>query len=409
MNLNLHVHPILAALLRNRTGAVLVALQIALALAILVNATFIVEQRVESINRPSGIDEKNLFAIDAAGFTARYDYTSSVRDDLTYLRSLDGVIAATVTDNVPMSGSSNSNALLRRPERNFSNAVFAYMYEMDEQGLLTLGAHIVAGRGFRKEEILPPLDPSTEMRPFPHVVVTQRLARTFFPDGNALGKTVYDTVGRPVTIIGIASDMVGSWPTGDYMLHGIYWVPQQPLMYGFHYLVRTKPGRRDEVMRIASEHLAQSSPDRVIKSVTSVETYKKATFLSNRVTAVALATVNVLLLGVAALGIFGLATFNVTTRTKQIGTRRAVGARKRDIIRYFMVENGLVTTSGVVLGCALALGVGYWLSLLYQLPRLDLYYLVGGILVLWLVGQLATWQPARRASAVPPSVATRTV
>jgi putative ABC transport system permease protein len=73
-----------------------------------------------------------------------------------------------------------------------------------------------------------------------------------------------------------------------------------------------------------------------------------------------------------------------------------------------MVENGLITSSGILLGCALALGVGYWLSLQYHLPRLNLYYLVAGILVLWSLGQLAAWQPARRAAAVPPSVATRT-
>ena len=62
-----------------------------------------------------------------------------------------------------------------------------------------------------------------------------------------------------------------------------------------------------------------------------------------------------------------------------------------------------------MVGCALALGAGYWLSIAYALPRLNLYYLVGGVLLLWGIGQLAAWQPARRAAAVSPSVATRTV
>jgi putative ABC transport system permease protein len=136
--------------------------------------------------------------------------------------------------------------------------------------------------------------------------------------------------------------------------------------------------------------------------------YKKWVYLNERVTVIFLAITTALLLAIAALGIFGLATFNVTTRTKQIGTRRAVGARKRDIIQHFMVENGLITSAGILSGCALALAVGYELSLYYHLPRLDLYYLVGGILVLWVIGQLAAWQPARRAASVPPSVATRT-
>jgi len=407
--MNLNLRPILSALLRNRTGAVLVAMQIAVALAILVNSTYIVKQRLDEINRPTGVDDKNLFSMDATGFTPRYDYASSVRADLAYLRGLDGVLAATVTDDVPFNGNGDSEALFKTPEIKVSNLIGAYCYEMDEQGLETLGSHIIAGRGFRKDEILPPMSPSTATRPFPQIVVTERLAKTFFGDENAVGKQVYDYLGRPVTIVGVASDMAGPWPTAEgTFIHGSYWVPEQPLMYGFHYLVRTKPGRRDEIMRVASQHLSDSNMDRAITAVRSVEYYKEFTYLTERVTVNTLIIVTALLLGVAALGIFGLATFNVTTRTKQIGTRRALGARKADAVRYFMVENPLITTAGIVVGCALALGIGYWLSVHYELPRLDLYYLVGGILALWGIGQLAAWQPARRAATVSPSVATRT-
>jgi len=84
-----------------------------------------------------------------------------------------------------------------------------------------------------------------------------------------------------------------------------------------------------------------------------------------------------------------------------------VGARRMDIVQYFLAENWIVTTIGVLIGCAMALGVGYWLSTQYQLPRLDLYYLVGGVLGLWAMGQLAAWQPALRAAKVSPAMATR--
>ena len=125
--------------------------------------------------------------------------------------------------------------------------------------------------------------------------------------------------------------------------------------------------------------------------------------------AVTLTIVTGLVLVFSALGIFGLATFNVNTRTRQIGTRRAVGARKRDIVRYFMTENWLVTTLGVVVGCGLALARGSGCPPSIGLPRLDLYYLVGGVLGLWVLGQLAAWQPALRAAKVSPAMATRNV
>jgi putative ABC transport system permease protein len=108
-------------------------------------------------------------------------------------------------------------------------------------------------------------------------------------------------------------------------------------------------------------------------------------------------------------GIVGLAAFNVATRTKQLGTRRAIGARKFHIVRYFLVENWLITTGGVVLGCILALAAGVEVSRIYFMPRLPLYYLVGGVLLLWIVGLLAVLVPALRAASISPAVATRTV
>jgi putative ABC transport system permease protein len=80
-----------------------------------------------------------------------------------------------------------------------------------------------------------------------------------------------------------------------------------------------------------------------------------------------------------------------------------------DIVRHFLVENWMVTTAGVVAGCGAALGIGYWISVEYELPRLDLYYLVGGVLAIWLIGLAAALQPARRASTISPAVASRTV
>jgi putative ABC transport system permease protein len=63
----------------------------------------------------------------------------------------------------------------------------------------------------------------------------------------------------------------------------------------------------------------------------------------------------------------------------------------------------------VVVGCILALAAGYWLSTQYQMARLDLYYLVGGVLGLWAVGQLAAWQPSLKAAKVSPAMATRNI
>jgi putative ABC transport system permease protein len=406
--MSLDIRPVFSALLRNRTGALLVAVQIAITLAVLVNAVYIVHQKIELMSRPSHIDEQNLFAVGVAEFTDRFNYGASVREDLAWLRGLPGVVSATVSNSTPFGQSGSATRVYTQTDSKGNRAQINTFW-MDEQGLNTLGVPLLAGRGFRQDEILPPLTLKNANEFIPELIVTRAVAEQLFPHENALGKTVYNELSRPATIIGIMDNMIGTAWSGYEAIDHVAIIPRLPRIYGFGYLVRTEPGRRDSLMRQAEEHLSTSNPDRVVKWVRSVEFYKRLRYLDDRNTEIFLITVTALVLGVACLGIFGLATFNVSTRTKQIGTRRAVGARRGDIVRYFMVENGLVTTGGVVVGCALALATGYWLSLHYQMPRLDLYYLVGGVLALWAIGQLAAWHPARRAAAVPPSVATRTV
>jgi putative ABC transport system permease protein len=108
-------------------------------------------------------------------------------------------------------------------------------------------------------------------------------------------------------------------------------------------------------------------------------------------------------------GISGLAAFNVSTRTKQLGIRRAIGARKFHILRYFLVENWITTTCGAVLGCLLALAAGIKLSTVWEVSRAPLYYFVGAVLLVWVVALLAVLVPARRAAATSPAIATRSV
>jgi len=406
--LSLELRPILSALLRNRTGAVLVAVQVAIALAVLVNALYIVVQRVEKIGRPTGIDERNLLVIMSQAFTDRYQEVPSIREDLAYLRSVPGVVAATAISAVPLSGSGSAGSLRARPDAPPLDTV--NRMELDEEGLNTLGLHLVGGRNFRHEEIEPPLSEHDASRFVAEVIVSRALAEHLFPHESALGKPVYDLLGRSATVIGVVDPIMGNFPDNPHP-DWVYFMPRLPAPFfdGVHYMVRTQPGERDTVIRLVEAHLARSNPDRVINWVRPLSYFKNLSYLWDSAMEIYLLTVTALVVAVTSLGVFALATFNVGARTKQIGTRRAVGARRRDVVRYFLIENGLITTGGVVVGCALALGAGYWLSLEYALPRLNLYYLVGGVLVLWAIGQLAAWQPARRAASVPPSVATRTV
>jgi len=407
--MNLHLRPILSALLRNRVGAILVALQVAIALAVLVNALYIVTQRIEKMGRPTGMDVENIFIVQSAGFTAHYDLKSSVQEDLAWLRSLPGVVAATSSNAIPLSGGGSSQTLNIAPNDHSKHHTFGY-YEVDEQGLDALGLHLIAGRNFRHDEIEPPITLEDAARFAGEVIISRATARELFGEQNPLGKPVYDSNGQQATVIGVVDPAMNSWVDNEHP-DWVFYMPRltSSLYGGVRYLVRTRPGERDAMMRLAETHLAASNPDRVVHFVRPLTYFRDLSYLGDRSMGIYLLTVTGLMIAVTCLGIFALATFNVATRTKQIGTRRAVGARRVDVVRYFLVENGLITSAGVLAGCALALGTGYYLSIQYSLPRLNLYFMVGGVLLLWAVGQLAAWQPARRAAAVSPSVATRTV
>lgn len=404
--MSLNVRPVVSALRRNRAGAILVALEIAIALAVMVNAAWIVTQRIQAIERPTGIDDRNMFALGITAVSSDFNPSSTQQEELSYLRSLPGVIAASATSGVPLAPNGQGNTYWRNPGQR-GPGYDARSMEMDEQGLQTLGAHIVAGRNFTAADIMPY---STDLSRSPNeVLITQSLARKLFPDGDALGKPIYEGDGTMATIIGITSDVVGS-VTQDDPVYDVVLYPQTPGAYGeYELLVRTQPGRATALMETAVRHIAPARVDSQLYFAHPLPYYKQLLDAENRNVAYFLAAITALVLAVACLGIFGLTTFNVSARTKQIGTMRAVGARKRDIVAHFMLENAIILVAGVLVGCTLALAAAYWLTAEYQLPRLDLLYLTFGVLAVAVIGQLAALQPARRAASVPPSVATRTV
>ncbi|MFO1392168.1 MAG: FtsX-like permease family protein [Steroidobacteraceae bacterium] len=401
----MEIRPILSAMRRSPTGAILVALQIALALAITVNAFYIISQRLEHMGRDPGLDVANTFVVVFYAKGRDFDAGPAMREDLAILRGLPGVVAATTINAVPLSGGGSGTRYYTEPGEKGKYAQVNY-FEVDEQGVDTLGLQLVEGRNFDASVVTSANRNSSAF--VPEVILTRAVVNELFPGEHAVGKTVYDNLGQPARVVGVVDHMIGSWPSwdkaGQVTLHPVIADEQQA-----RYLVRAKPGQRDEMMKLAEDRLSAIDNGRIVTKVRSLEYVAAGTYADDRAMAFYMGLVVVLLLAVAALGVFGLAAFNVGTRTKQIGTRRAVGARKRDVVRHFLAENWIVTTVGIAAGCVLALALGYWLSTTFELPRLPLYYLVAGVAILWAVGLIAALVPARRAALVSPAVATRTV
>lgn len=400
MHIFTQIRPILSALLHNSIGALLIALQSAFTLAIVINAAFIIAQRIEKMNRPTGIDIDNIITLTSQGFSEDFNEEVVTQEDLRILRSLPGVINATPIQAFPLSGSGWSSGYTNSMEEG-ANKTSVAMYFVDDQAMDTLGIKLKSGRNFRPEEIsFYGLD-NNQIDSM--VLITQPAADKIYPDGDAVGKPLYSGNGSVATIIGIIEHMHGSW-VGWEGLDRVMLIPKY--MHN-KYLVRAEPGALDSLIPTIEETLIASNRERLIRAVRPLNFYVKNSYGGDKAMSIILAAVIFLLIVVASLGIVSLATVNVSRRTRQIGTRRALGATRTDILGYFLIENWLITTMGIVIGCAMGIGFNYWLVTSFELPRLEWYYVAFGIIALWALGLISVFAPARKASLVSPALATR--
>lgn len=402
----MEIRPILSAMWRNRTGSVLVALQIALTLAIVVNCLFLAATRTEFIGRETGIDTDNIVTLSSLGFGSKYDHATSLSDDLELLRSIPGVVAATSSNHIPLSGSGSASGFRASMEED-APSVSANYFHFDHEAEQALGVNIVEGRGFYESEMISANSESLNRMPG-QVVISRALAERLYPDVSALGKPVFNNLGESSTVVGIVELMFGTWVSWDN-LDQVLWMPKQTSGPSVRYIVRVEPGQVDAMVPVLEEALANSNRNRLIRGVQTMPEVVARSYSMDRAMAILLSVATALLLMITGLGIIGLASFSVRQRTRQIGTRRAIGARKRDIIRYFLMENWLMTTIGIVIGTLLTIGLNYALSSLFDLERLNYWYLLLGMGLLWALGFVAVAEPSRRAAQISPAIATRNV
>ena len=406
------IRPILATLRHHKAGTVLIALQIALTLAIVCNALFIIHQRLARLHEPSGLDEANLLVVQNqwVGKPSAGQISSRMAADLDALRRMPGVANAFAGVSYPLSSNGITYGIGHSPDKRKFVTTTA-IYFLDQNALPTLGLKLIAGRNFRADEIRE-IGPRDKIAPSV-LIITNALARQLFPDGSALGKMVYVS-DEPSVVIGIVERMrspfvdssLAQWADNSTLL------PFRQLAATTQYIVRTQPGQLTAIVQHVRQMLYGVNHLRVISPKDGVRTFadvRALAYKSDRGMAVLMTSISVILLGITGAGIVGLTSFWVGQRRKQIGVRRALGATRHDILSYFLIENLLIGVAGVSVGGVLAVGMNLWLMRQFEIGRLAPGYVMAGVVVLLLLGQCAVFAPALRASRVPPVEATRSV
>jgi putative ABC transport system permease protein len=413
MGTMMEIRPILSALLRNKIAPLLVALQVAISLAILANALHIVTLRYEAATRPSGIaDEHDAFVIELSPLKKPpfAEVIAQQKRDSEVLRAIPGVASVAMINQVPMGQSGwNTSVVIDRKQIHTTSVG---MYMSPDSLVQTLGLKLAEGRYFTDDDIEEiDFDTTVDVTP-KRVVITQALAQKLYPDATSVvGKMMFFGTGndaKEVQIVGVLQRLqtqnAQTTPEGEY---SAILPVRMTERYG-EFIVRTEPGQLAQVMRDAETQLRKITPYPIIVKLTSIDEARAKRYRDDRILGWMLVVVSGLLLLVTASGIVGMTSLWVSQRRKQIGVRRALGARRVDILRYFLTENILITSGGVVGGLVLAVALNQFLVSQLELSKLPITYLATGAAVFWLLGVLAVYGPAWRAAGISPAVATRT-
>jgi putative ABC transport system permease protein len=400
------------ALWQSPAGPLLLSAQVALSMMIFANVACVIDARLDATERPTGMNLADVFWIQSHGEGKDYDQRSVVKFDLEYLRSLPGVTAADVSNAIPQTRA-GLRSLVSPNQGLKDNQREVFVYQSTDAIVDVLGLHLVRGRMFSADSVLPAPPHADVSHPGfgPEVVITEDLATKLYGDGErALGKSMYFSLlnGGSATVVGVVELLQAAPPLapGD-IVYDVVLTPAVPSGPNAIYLVRTQPGQLDAIMARVRKELEPLQHGRTVDSIDTLAATAARARVADRTDAVILAVLSSLVLAVTMFGLFGFASFAVTSRTKEIGTRRAIGARRADIVKMFLLENWLITTAGIAVGSIATLAFAVQLRTLLELPRMPTVFLVGSMGLIWIAGLLAALIPALRGSTVPPAVATR--
>lgn len=210
-SINWEIGPIFRAMLRNKVGAILIALQIAVTMTIIVNSVYIIVERNKEMQRDSGIDNENSFYLTSVGFGENFNVPITVEEDMNTLRALPGVVDAIQINAVPNSGSGWSMSLKIQSGVEY-DGVGTAVYMVDDHGVNTLDVEIIAGENFAPTEIS--LRVTGQVDWPDKTILTKAMAENLFPDipyQSVVGKTVYINDTEPMIVVGIIDKLQAPW------------------------------------------------------------------------------------------------------------------------------------------------------------------------------------------------------
>ncbi|TPV94479.1 MAG: FtsX-like permease family protein [Myxococcales bacterium FL481] len=404
----MEIRPILLGLRRRRVFALLICLQVALTFTVVNNALFAAAATLKEWNLPSGLNQTDTINIQAHYYTDRENVRAIIDADLKRLAALPGVNGVTPATEIPFDA--GPGTLLYASSAEDAEPTRANVFDGNENFLPTLSIEVLDGRGFHAHEVVFDSDSSGDGHAAPVVMVSRQLAEELFPGASAVGQSVWlDRDGAPSTIIGVYPGfMTGeslNWRGKSY--HSVLRPRVSTAPKGTtNYLVAVEPGQAQRLLDPVRETIYKQR-GRYLDRVESLTRTQKRMYDGRGSAAALNLAVSAILILITAFGTGGLVSFMVEQRRRQIGVRRALGATRGQVLRYFLLENAILTLTGLVVGAGLTLWSTHELTKTSGIQLLSVFYMLVTAGGLWLVSAAAVWIPGRRAMEVAPASVTR--
>ncbi len=381
----------------------LVGVQVTLSAVLLIGAGLFLRSLQSAASMDLGIRPENVLMMAVDPKTNGYS-EERVREFLrqleTRVTALPGARSMAAVNILPLSLAQNGDDF-RDASANRAKGVPANVFSVTARYFETIGTPLLGGRDFRPERDLNN----------PVVVVDQTLARRLFGDQAPIGRRIVSGGGKSYEIIGIAGNSK-SVTLGEETTACVYrFLPREPSevlsLLGLTLLVKTSgdPGR---MIRAVREQIEALDPHLAVFNVDTMTHHVAKAFLLPRICALLFGVFGLLGLTLASVGLYGVVSYSVRSRTREIGIRMALGARPAGIVRLVVQQGLAIVSASLVLGLGLAFGLSrFTASLLYGISATDAATFVGVPVVLLAAALLAVLGPARRAASLEPMSALR--
>ncbi|HEX8694648.1 MAG TPA: ABC transporter permease [Longimicrobium sp.] len=392
---------------RRRARSLIVAAEVALAVVVLVGAGLLLRSFAALLGTDPGFRTQGVLTFQVGLPFAKYDepakQTAFYEEMLARVSTLPGVRTAAVVRPLPLSGDGWGGSFMVKeqpvpPGGNYPHAEYA---AVTPGYFRAMGIPLGAGRDFTM----------ADRAGAPEVVVVDRwLAEKYWPGQDPIGKQI-SVAGRPDSVFATVVGVVGHVRSGGLHLEGepqIY-LPFLQRPFTANYAVVRADGDPLRLAGAVRAEVRAIDRDIPLAKVRTMEQVVSSAMAQRQFSLLLISVFALSALVLAAVGIYGVASYTVAQRTREIGIRMALGARAADVLRMVVREGLVLVGAGVALGTLGALALSRLLTgLLYGLGAADPPTYVGVALLIAAVAVAASVLPARRAARVDPAVALRT-